>query len=109
MALQVYTASLLKEGLVAYLRLEENVASWTRDIREATAAAEGTLLDALKNASEQAEKNNLVIAPYAIDVLEDAEGFSATTKREQIRAMGPTIRLPKDRAVPTTANKLQAA
>ena len=97
MALQVYTASLLKEGLVAYLSLENGLPFWTSDIRQAT-AGHGETLDALKTAAERSEQDNLVIAPYAIEVLEIDGGWMAATKREQIRAEGPTIRLPRDKS-----------
>ena len=109
MAMQVYTASLLREGLVAYLCLENGISSWTSDIRQATADSEGQL-DLLKTAAEQAERENIVVAPYAIDVLETENGWKAATKREQIRAEGPTIVLPKDSgAVRNSDENLQAA
>ncbi|MDF2367059.1 DUF2849 domain-containing protein [Sneathiella sp.] len=95
MALQVYTASLLKEGLVAYLALENGQPSWTSDIHQATVSEEDTL-DALKQAAEQSEQENIIVAPYAIDVLKTEDGIVAATKREQIRAEGPTIELPQD-------------
>lgn len=95
MALQVYTASLLKEGLVAYLCLENGHAFWTTDLRKATARAADDI-EALKIAAEQAEQDNIVIAPYAMDVIETAEGLAATTRREEIRASGPTFVLPHD-------------
>ncbi|WP_339635545.1 DUF2849 domain-containing protein [uncultured Sneathiella sp.] len=95
MALQVYTASLLKEGLVAYLTLENGNPSWTPDIRQATAGTDSEL-EILKLAAEQAEQDNHIVAPYAIDVLETEAGYIASTKREQIRASGPTISLPQD-------------
>ena len=96
MALQVYTASLLKEGLVAYLCLENGHPSWTFDISQATAGHDDEL-DALKLAAERSEQDNIVVAPYAIEVLETDSGIMATTKREQIRASGPTITLPQDK------------
>jgi hypothetical protein len=95
MALQIYTASLLKEGLVAYLALKNGLPSWTTDIREAT-VGDADVLDALKVAAERSEQDNIVVAPYAIDVLETENGIVAATKREQIRANGPTITLPQD-------------
>ncbi len=95
MALQVYTASLLKEGLVAYLSLKDGVPSWTPDIREATADT-ADRLDSLKAAAESAEQDNIVVAPYVIDVLETENGWKAATKREQIRAEGPSFALPQD-------------
>ncbi|PHQ70868.1 MAG: hypothetical protein COB93_04485 [Sneathiella sp.] len=104
MALQVYTASLLKEGLVAYLCLEDGASSWTSDIRGAT-AGDGDLLETLKIAAEKAERDNLIIAPYVVDVLEAENGWKATTKREQIRADGPTIALPRDASAASTTDE----
>ena len=95
MALQVYTASLLKEGIVAYLALEDDHPVWTTDIRQAT-VSDNDALDSLKNAAERSEQENIIVAPYAIEVLETDNGIVAATKREQIRAAGPTIVLPQD-------------
>jgi hypothetical protein len=92
---QVYTASLLKEGLVAYLCLEDGLPSWTAEIGRATATNHDTV-EALKIAAEKSEQDNLVVAPYAIDVVNSGNGWIAATKREQIRASGPTIPLPQD-------------
>lgn len=106
MAMQVYTASLLKEGLVAYLSLKDGVPSWTSDIREAT-ANNADHLEGLKAAAESAERQNIVVAPYAIDVLETENGWKAATKREQIRAEGPSFALPQDssRVLRSTENR----
>lgn len=95
MALQVYTASLLKEGLVAYLALDNGRPSWTTDIHLATVSNDDAL-ETLKSAAEQSEQDNIVVAPYAIDVFQTENGIVAATKREQIRAAGPTIALPQD-------------
>jgi Protein of unknown function (DUF2849) len=92
---QVYTASLLKEGLVAYLCLEDGRPSWTSEIGQATTADQDSV-EALKIAAEKSEQNNIVVAPYAIDVVNSGNGWIAATKREQIRASGPTISLPRD-------------
>ncbi|WP_373084103.1 DUF2849 domain-containing protein [Sneathiella sp.] len=108
MALQIYTASLLKEGQVAYLCLEDGLFSWTSDIQKAT-TGEGDFLESLKIAAEKSEQDNIVVAPYAIDIIKDGDGWTASTKREQIRATGPTIRLPQDKSRPNTGESRQAA
>jgi hypothetical protein len=108
MVKQVYTASLLKEGLVAYLCLENGTPTWVSDIRQATAGADEEL-EFLKRAAEKAEQENLVVAPYAIDVAGEARDWNATTKREQIRSAGPTINLPRDRSPVSDSAGLQAA
>lgn len=99
MTLQVMTASLLKEGLVAYLRLEGDAASWMTNIKDATAAGPDDI-EKLKRAAELSESENRVIAPYPIDVVYMESGPEACSWRERIRASGPTIQLPKDSSFP---------
>ncbi len=108
MALQVFTASLLKEGLVVYLCLEGDSAYWSTDLTKA-ATTDTASLDKLQVEADRAERENIVIAPYAIDV--DVSGASVTpsTKREQIRANGPTFRLPQAAASAEIAEGLHAA
>ncbi|MFT6559715.1 DUF2849 domain-containing protein [Sneathiella sp.] len=102
MALQVFTASLLKEGLVAYLCMEGESCFWSTDLNKATVADEASL-ESLQAAAERSEKENIIIAPYAIDVIVTETGISAASKREQIRADGPTFRLPQSvRAIEIT-------
>lgn len=95
MTLHVMTASLLREGLVAYLQLEGEASSWTTEISRATAVAADNVAQ-LKMAAEISESGNVIIAPYVIDVIQSDTGLQAATKREQIRAAGPTIQLPRD-------------
>ncbi|MEH6544887.1 MAG: DUF2849 domain-containing protein [Sneathiella sp.] len=102
MALQVYTASLLKEGLVAYLCLEDGSPFWTSEIARATVVDDETV-ESLKVAAEKSEQENIIVAPYAIDVLNSDNGWIAATKREQIRASGPTVSLPQDNASDVSA------
>ena len=93
MTLQVFTASLLKEGLVAYLCRENGNAYWSTDLTKA-ATANDKELNALQLEAERAEMENIVVAPYAVEV-EILEGrIVPTTPRERIRANGPTILIP---------------
>ncbi len=98
MTLQVLTASLLKEGLVAYLHKDGDVTTWTADIAEATAVS-SNIISGLKAAAEESASQNIIIAPYVIDVVKTENGLQATDYREQIRAKGPTISLPRDSSV----------
>lgn len=93
MALQIFTASLLKEGHVAYLCLEDNIAAWSTDLLKATTTDQVTL-EELQAAADRSERENMVIAPYAIDVEADNSILTPTTKREKIRANGPTVVIP---------------
>ncbi|MEH6405630.1 MAG: DUF2849 domain-containing protein [Sneathiella sp.] len=93
MALQIFTASLLKEGHVVYLCLEGNAASWSTDLVKATTSNQVTL-EQLQIAADRSERENMIIAPYAVDVeLENSE-IIPVTKREKIRASGPTVAIP---------------
>lgn len=94
MALQVYTASLLKEGLVAYLSMDNDGISWTTDLNKAT-AAEDTAIDALRDAAERSDRDNIVVGIYPVTVEKTTSGFEPVENREKIRAYGPTIILPQ--------------
>ncbi len=94
MALQVYTASLLKEGLVAYLCLDSEGISWTTDLNKAT-AAEDSDIDTLREAAERSDRDNIVVGIYPVLVEKTASGFEPVENREKIRANGPTIILPQ--------------
>ncbi|OUR76500.1 hypothetical protein A9Q83_14255 [Alphaproteobacteria bacterium 46_93_T64] len=94
MTLQVYTASLLKEGLVAYLCIDTEGSYWSTDLNKA-ATAETDQAETLKSLAEQAERENIVIAAYAVDVELTENGTRPLENRERIRAYGPTITLPQ--------------
>ena len=94
MALQVFSGSLLKEGLVAYLCLDAEGVSWTTDLNKAT-AVEDEKLDHLKSEAERSERENIIIAPYAVAVIKTDKGLVPVDNREKIRAYGPTITLPQ--------------
>jgi len=93
MTLQIFTASLLKEGHVAYLCLEGNTASWSTDLVKATTSNQASLED-LRNAADRSERENIIVAPYAIDVELENSVITPVTKREKIRASGPTVSIP---------------
>ncbi|WP_025900016.1 DUF2849 domain-containing protein [Sneathiella glossodoripedis] len=94
MTLQVYSASLLKEGLVAYLCIDEDGISWSTDLNKATAVDENSI-DSLKAEAERSEKENIVVGAYAVEVTQTANGLEPVENRERIRAYGPTISLPQ--------------
>ncbi|GEM_PF-2449505 len=104
MALQVYTASLLKEGFVAYLCLEGGNAYWSTDLNKAAAVDESSI-DDLKQQAERSEAENIVVGAYAVDVIKSENGLVPASKREQIRAGGPTFRLPADASATGTASE----
>jgi hypothetical protein len=93
MAYKIYTASLLKEGLVAYLSIRDGETSWTTDVNRAT-STETVEETALVKAAERSEQENIVIGAYAVDVTREGDHLIPTENRERIRAGGPTITLP---------------
>jgi len=93
MALQIFTASLLKEGHVAYLCLEGNAASWSTDLFKATTSDEVSL-EEMQAAADRSERENIIVAPYAVDVELENSVLTPVTKREKIRASGPTVLIP---------------
>ena len=95
MALQVYSASLLKEGLVAYLCLDTEGASWSTDLNKATTADDEASISLLQKAAERSENENIVVGSYAVDVQKTENGLEPLENREKIRAYGPTITLPQ--------------
>jgi len=100
MALQVYTASLLKEGLVAYLCLDDEGASWTTDLNKAT-AVEDSDIDQLRFAAERSDRENIVVGIYPVTVEKTQTGLAPLENREKIRANGPTIVLPQSSSAST--------
>jgi len=106
MAYQIYTASLLKEGLVTYLCLGTDGAFWSTDINKATRMDEQHL-HILKAEAEYAAQANIVVGPYPITVTSNDQGLIPVEGREKIRAFGPTITLPSDPVRP--ASDLHAA
>lgn len=87
--LQVVTANRLVDGDVVYLTEDGHWSEWLRD---------GCLADnkqaaaALLETAEKAVAAQIVVEPYAIDVIAEDETVRASRYREQIRASGPTIR-----------------
>ncbi len=106
MAYTVYTASLLKEGLVAYLSIRDGETSWTTDVNRATSTE--TVDDSiLSTEAERSEQENIVVGVYSVEVTRDGDRLVPTENRERIRAGGPTVALPA--AGNTTANARVAA
>jgi len=85
MALSAVTANRLIDGAVVYLDLD---GGWTQDFgKAATLPASAT--DKLLAIAEAGVAAQIVIAPYAIDLVDDS-GIKPVRFRERIRAFGPT-------------------
>ena len=99
---KIYTASLLKEGLVAYLSVRDGEAVWTTDLHRAT-STEHVDEDVLKLEADRGESGNIIVGPYLVDVTSEEGRLIPVDNRERIRANGPTIKLPATGNVGQTA------
>lgn len=87
--LQVVTANRLVEGDVVYLTGDGR---WSERLGDACLADDQKKTDTLMETAEQAVAAQVVVAPYAIDVIAEEGTVRARRYREHIRASGPTIR-----------------
>lgn len=90
MTQQVLTANRLHDGAVVYLAANHD---WTRNI-ESGLASDSENTEALMQAAERAVDEQIIIAPYLIDVEIEDHRISPLRFREKIRAKGPTILSP---------------
>lgn len=88
----VVTANDVLDGGVRYLRVAGSGCEWTEDIGAATTTGDAAERDALLAMAETSVRRNVVIAPYAIEVVCDGAGIAHRSTRERIRATGPTTR-----------------
>jgi sulfite reductase (NADPH) hemoprotein beta-component len=89
MTAKVLTANRLIDGDVVYFTA---AGAWDTRIEEsriATTKDEAAALDAI---GAQAVADQLVVAPYLIEVAEEAGGITPLRYREHIRAYGPSNR-----------------
>jgi len=88
----VVTGNLTREGLVAYLRVDNGKRSWPLEIDKATVVEGDDAAEALVKAAQPDVDATLVVGVYHFEV-EMREGRPApTTAREKIRAAHkPTI------------------
>jgi hypothetical protein len=85
---KVISANRLADGIVVYAG---RTCAWTGRLGQAkifTSKAEAE--EGLLNAQNDV-KCNLVVEPFLVEVIEDANGLRAVTLRDSIRARGPTI------------------
>jgi len=87
----VVTANELTEGGIVYLRETPEGPAWTPRIAEATVAGEPARRDALLAAAADEAARNVVVGPYAIEVIAAPQGLVHTSTKERIRASGPTV------------------
>ncbi len=98
----VFTANRLRDGESVWLGAS---GVWVEDINAARVLRNETERDASQALADQADADNIVVEPYAIDVSAQ-DGVVAPLKfREQIRAAGPTVRLDLGKQAQTHASR----
>ncbi len=89
MTLKVLTANRLRDGLVVYLAPD---GSWSERIGEARIGAGEAASAELEAGAAAAVAAQRVVAPYLIEVSDEDGVIRALRYREEIRALGPTVR-----------------
>ena len=84
------TANRLHDGAVVYLAADDD---WTRNV-ESGLAADFNATEQLLAVAEQAAQEQIIVAPYLIEVEVVANSIRPSRFREQIRAKGPSIFAP---------------
>lgn len=86
---QVINANRLDDGHVVFWT---ETGEWVTFLEEATLLWTQETLTAALSHAQGAEKQNLVIDPYAIPLVQKEEGqWSAVALRDKIRTQGPTV------------------
>lgn len=89
MYLKAVTANRLRDGRVVYLA-ENGI--WSQSLEESRLARDEDELNGLMDEAELGVLRNDVVAPYAIDVVQQEDGYVTSRCREEIRAAGPSRR-----------------
>ena len=84
---KVVTANRLDDGRVVYL----TAAGWVTRLVEAEIAASEQEVEGLLVIARAAATNAIIVEPYAIDIEFDGTTPLPVTRRERIRAGGPTV------------------
>jgi hypothetical protein len=88
---KIMTANMLVGGNVVYLATGNR---WDRKLANARVVENDDALTTLSKAAQEAVTNGVVVGPYAMAVEISSAGpqLQLLSKREQIRATGPTIK-----------------
>jgi hypothetical protein len=86
-SLQILTANRLSDGAVVYLTA---AGTWSNELGGAVIAREEKAAAALLARGQREAEAAVVVGPYLIEVVEEADGLRAASLRERIRAAGPS-------------------
>ena len=85
---QVVTANRLRDGAVVYLTAE---GGWSTDFAASAVARDADVAANLMSVADQAAADQVVVAPYLIEVILAGGRFQPLGTRERIRAGGPSV------------------
>ncbi len=88
MALRVFTANRVTDGVVVYLDEDDR---WTESLGSVAVIADDEKLAAKTAVAEAAAAAAVVVDPYAIDVTDEGGEIRPVRYRERIRAYGPPV------------------
>ena len=89
MTAKVITGNRLNDGVVVYL---DAAGSWSERLTEARVADDEASAAAILRLAEHPEQAVRVVDPFLIEVVMEDGILRAESKREAIRATGPTVR-----------------
>ena len=92
---KVVTANRLSDGAVVYAAVENDHLTWVQDIHDAK-ILHGSVVDRVLRLAKADEDKNIVVGIYDIEIAGRNEPLS---KKEEIRAAGPTVRFGADAVV----------
>jgi hypothetical protein len=84
----VVTANRLTDGAIVWLTAGDR---WDAEVSQ-SAVFEGPALAAALSAAAESERRQVVVAPYEVAVTLSPKGPVPVSRREQIRAVGPSVR-----------------
>jgi sulfite reductase (NADPH) hemoprotein beta-component len=87
--LKVISANDLADGTVVYFKSE---GAWTKEITQAKTFTSDDEIAAGLALAKADEKRDLIVDPFAVDVLSKDGHLEAVSLRNAIRANGPTIK-----------------
>jgi hypothetical protein len=92
----VVTANRLRDGSVVWLA---GRGDWTRRVEEAAVFAGAQVVAAALAEAEAAERRQIVVDPYAVEVVLTEAGPRPLRMRERLRVAGPSV-VPPGTAMP---------
>lgn len=88
MALRIYTANRLGDGVVVFM---DKDGGWAEAIADSRVIAADDEAAETAELADAAEADSIVVGPYLIDVTDEEGDIRPVSYRERIRAYGPSI------------------